>query len=108
MSDFVSKEEISIDVLGRPFKFKELSGVEHDSMTDKATSINADGLISYKVSEQNKGYLGAVVEAPYPEWSGLTVDDRVPFLNSLKKPIRDELIKQIREHHSDLGDDLKN
>jgi len=108
LSDFVNEGEVEVNVLGRAFKFKELSGKEMDSMKDKATVIKATGEIGYLLSEQNKAYLLAVTNAPYPEWNGLkSIDERLGFLNKLKAPIRDELINQIRAYHMDLGDALK-
>ena len=104
MNDYVKTELIELDVLGRKFKFKELTGKEMDLILDKAIKVGEAGTIAYALSAQNEGYLNAVVEVPY---EGFDPKSKVEFLNKLKKPIRDSLIRQIREYHEDMGDALK-
>ena len=104
MSDFVSEEEIEISVFGRLFSFKEKDGKETDKMLNDSMKV-IDGNVSIDMGIQNNSYLACVTKAPYEGWE--TTKDKIGFLNTLKKSIRLDLLKQIKNYHNELSDTEK-
>lgn len=101
MSDFVSNEPVEIEVVGRKFKVKEVSGELYDKMSEKFILIDQDGGINIDIAKRSKELLSLVVEAPddyssngkkFPE---LSVEERLEILQKMKPGLRDKLIGAI-------------
>jgi hypothetical protein len=109
--DFVSKDLVEVEVQGRKFKIKDLSGPEMDSLTEKYMKLDLENeSVSLDLSIKNNEMLKCVVDAPYEKdgkkFSELSEDERLEILNSLKNSIRGNLIKAMNKRMS-LSDELK-
>jgi hypothetical protein len=109
--DFVSKDLIEVEVSGRKFKVRDLSGPEMDSLTEKYMKLDLENeSVSLDLSVKNNEMLKCVVDAPYEKdgkkFSELSEDERLELLNSLKNNIRGNLLKVMNKRLS-LSDELK-
>lgn len=130
MSDFVSEELIEINIEGRKFKFKELTGEEMDRILNNSMRISPEGEITFDLLKQNNAYLGCVMEAPYTKtifkkdedgnvmldengkeieievniFEPLNKEERINLLNKIKNSIRRKLLNEIKNYHNELGD----
>jgi predicted RNA-binding protein len=109
--DFVSKDLIEVEIQGRKFKIRDLSGPEMDSLTEKYLKIDMENeSVTLDLSVKNNEMLKCVIDAPYEKdgkkFSELSGDEKLEILNSLKNSIRGNLIKTINKRLS-LSDELK-
>jgi hypothetical protein len=109
--DFVSKELIELDVNGRKFKVRDLSGPEMDSLTEKYLKVDMENeSVSLDLSVKNNEMLKCVVDAPYEKdgkkFVDLKEEEKLELLNSLKNSVRGNLLKAMNKRMS-LSDELK-
>jgi len=109
--DFVSKDLVEIEVQGRKFKVKDLSGPEMDALTEKYLKIDVENeSVSLDLGVKNNEMLKCVVDAPYEKdgkkFVDLNAEEKLEVLNSLKNSVRGNLIKAINKRMS-LSDELK-
>jgi len=109
--DFISEEPVEVEVDGKKFKIKELSGVEYDVLSNKYISIDeVSGNIIADLAKRNEHYLeNCVSDAPY-EKDGVAFKDLKPvqkkeLLNKLKPSIRIHLVREIAMLNN-IGDDV--
>lgn len=108
MSDFVSTDLITINVLGKEYKVKEMNGKEYDVMNSESMKYDSS-TDSFKLdlSIKNIHYLKLVVQAPYPDFDKKDANGKVEMLNNLKPIIRKELINQIKKVIDSESDVIK-
>lgn len=103
--DFVRSELVEVNVNGRVFKLKDLSGPEVDALTEKYMKIDLENeSFSMDLGVKNSELLKCVVDAPYKigdkDFKDASVEERVACLNRLKNGVRQQLLKVI---NSNLG-----
>lgn len=113
MSDFISEEPVTIEIEGKQFKLKELTGTEYDTGMSEYLTVFEDG--TYKVDLSKKNYYmlkKCIVDAPYKkgdlDFKDLTEEERFEILNKLKHTIRDKLLREINNMHKIDSDVTKN
>lgn len=98
--DFITGRPVEIDIEGRKFKIKELTGEETDKIANSYVKIKDKNTIDIDIAIKNKELLkNTILDAPYEKdgrkWSELTQNERVELLQKLKPGIRSKLLKEI-------------
>ena len=112
-SDFVGSTPIEIDIGGRKFKIKEMTGTESDKIGSEYITLDADGNLVADHAKRNLAWLGiAVVDAPYKkegkEFKDLKLEEKRTLLNKLKPKIRLPLIQAVSDINTIGSDVAKN
>lgn len=113
MSDFINDEPVKVEINGKEYLLKELTGVEYDNGTTEYISVFDDGTYKMDMAKKNTYFLKkCVVDAPYDlngrPFKDLSEEQRFELLNKLKPSIRDAILKEIGNLHSLKGDVTKN
>ena len=113
MSDFVSNEPIEVDIDGRIFKIKEVSGEEADLIANAYIKIKDENTLDIDIAAKSREWLKhTVMDAPYDlsgkPFTELNPDQRVSILQQLKPAIRSKLLKEIYKINEPPSDIKKN
>jgi Mg/Co/Ni transporter MgtE len=114
--DFVSDEPKTVEIDGRVFKIRELTGREMDEVDTCAWRVNdiTQNDVSFDMAARNEELLRrSVIDAPYNDqksgksFKELKPDERVALLQSLKNRIRAKLLAEISKINGIKEEELK-
>jgi len=106
--DFVDDKTVEIDVDGRKFMYKPVTGGDENDwlkdvmfVKDKVTSIdwgayNRKKLANLTAVPYTKENIEKIIGVPKP-WINLTTDERYKFIGKLKPGIFDKLINAMKK-----------
>ena len=120
-NDFVDEKPIEIDIEGRKFKYKPVTGGDENNWLKYMMMVDSETkLTKINWSEYNKQKLGNIISVPYDkdlinkilgiekEWSNLSSEERFKLLSKLKPGLFDKLINAMKKVDQEDSESVKN
>jgi len=100
--DFVKEVLIDVKIDKREFKFREITGEEHDKVAGESISISEDGKINMDLGKRNLGFLlTMVIEAPYEtngkKYKDMNIIEKTKVLKKLNFNMFGKLCKEANK-----------